>query len=231
MTPRKLLAHSIFTTMCLAFAGTSPAAVVLPEIVINSLGSAYDGDLGYYITGVKTSAGLGAASAAPFAGSSVITGEAVSVLIKPADGFVFSYLPGSFGLDVAFEFLSAAPDPIGYHDVTFTFSFLDVLGGTLADTTASVWNTNGQTRIGTRGGASTPSAPVTFSSILISWLQTNDASSFDPMTLSSLSLFSSAEELDTTPYLSLLAVPEPSRALLIALGLSLTGLRRKRVSS
>jgi hypothetical protein len=153
----------------------------------------------------------------------------VSILIRPTAGFVFSYLPGSYGLDVAFEFLSAAPDPIGYHDLTFSFSFLDVLGGTLADTTASIWNTTGQTRIGTRGGANNPLGPVTFSSMRISWIQTNDASSFDPMTLSSLSFFTAAEELDTTPYLTLLAVPELGQAFLSLIGLMMALKRRRRV--
>jgi hypothetical protein len=200
------------------------AAIVLPDIVVTSLGSAYDGDLDYHVVGVNTSTSLGTASSSAFPGGSVIVGENVSVLIKPQNGYHFGLAPGYTDLRVAFEFLSAA-DPTN-HDATPTFEFLDVQGGTIPSFT-SIFLTTGETRIASRRNPSIqPSDLITFSALRVSWSQPH-ALTFDPMTFSGMSLFTTADPLDTTPYLTLVSVPEPSRALLLLVGMALTLLRRK----
>jgi hypothetical protein len=227
------MTHPAFMVMAAAslLVGIAPAAIVLPDITVNSMGVAYDGDLDYYVSGVNTSTGLGSAASSSFAGGSAMVGENVSVLIKPQAGYAFSLLPGYDDLRVSFAFESA-PDPT-FHDATPTFEFLGVEGGTMSSFT-SIRLTTGETRVHSRGATSnSPSAPITFTGLKVSWSQPAPALTFTLMSFSGMYLHTtaSADPADTTAYLSLVAVPEPGRMFLLGTGILFLSTRRRRIQA
>ena len=209
-----------------------PAAVVLPDIFVTSIGSglvaAVEGEHeAYFASGVDTTIGLGSAASAFFAGGPVAHGEQVSLTIKPSAGGVFSLLPGAepISLKILLEFVSV--DEAGYDDATPHFEFLDVQGGTLSNFT-SIYLKSGATKIYTFGQRQEwQSDQITFSGIRVSWTHPyGQALNFDPMPLNRFKMFTIAEPFDTTPYLSI--IPEPNGAILMVLGAGLLLRKRRR---
>lgn len=72
----------------------APVVIQLPDVTVTSFGQQSNPKGGAYTTGVRSSAGLGAATAEEFAGASIAPGDTVKVRIKPPAGKRFRLLGG-----------------------------------------------------------------------------------------------------------------------------------------
>ena len=198
------------------------AAVTLPDIVVTSTGSVFNLEEDYFRSGVDTSIGLGSVAPSFFAGGPVVQGERVSVIIRGAQGTVFSLTPESQGLYLRFDF-QGTENP-AFDDGSIFGTFLDVEGGSISDFQSGFMRSMPD-RIYGRALTDAPDAPITFSGIQITWNQPADITAFEAMSLVSFAMYVERPS-DDPVYFSV--TPEPSRTVLFGLALGVMLLRRRR---
>lgn len=223
MPARHLFFWSLPLACTLAMPLSLSAALALPDIVVTSTGAVLNVGEDYFRSGVDTSIGLGSVAPAFFAGGPVVQGEQVSLTIRGAPGTVFSLTPESMGLSLRFDF-QGAENPF-FDDASIFGTFLEVEGGSIGGFQSGFMRSMSD-RISGYGGTGIPDAPITFSGIRITWNQPQADVVFEAMTLTSFAMFVQRPSDEPPVYFSV--TPEPSRAVLMMLGLGILGLKRRR---
>ena len=201
------------------------ATVVLPPITVTSMGTRTDfsksGNPTAHHSGLSQGF-YGAATASTFPSTIVATGDTIQMSFLPEDGKFFYLLPGYGTLELDVYFGSGGM----FYGLPVSVTFLGLSGGSAPVFSAVQAATNSSAIIGGMFTQDQPSAPLTFTGLEISWVSP-DAATVGPLSLNNVLFKTTSSPPDSTAFLSLQSVPEPTTALLYGLGL-LAFFHRKR---
>lgn len=199
--------------------------VVLPPITVTSVGTRTDfsksGNPTAYHSGLSQGI-YGAATASTFPSTIVATGDIIQMSFLPEDGKFFYLLPGYGRLELDVYFGSGGT----FYERPVSVTFLGLNGGSAPVFSVVQAATNSSAIIGGMFTQDQPSAPLTFTGLEISWVSP-DAATVSPLNLDNVLFKTTSPHPDSTAFLSLRSVPEPTTALLCGLGL-LAFFHRKR---